>query len=615
MKNISNIYEPLFTHYKDPKLLYSSLRSSFTILPAYEKLSFANSISCFIPFTEVKIDSQEDYISLWLEISEYLRDTDFFGIAQHLAYSIPFSQEFKGIEQILDQILAHLNMLKTSIYFSKSFPLAFIKIATNWFLKSPIDTKVSKMIIKILKFFTYHNLLNLADIQKLLIPEIIDLLSNSNEQLAEISQKNEIKEFPIQERKNLSFQIPAENKEKSPILSQSVIFEPKEENKKNQEKINIPENSIKKNAIDLYHITSQYGRIFKEIHQFMNISKELLTKSATEKKFPEYTMHSFLPVKCMLNECTLIIEVPPENNVYNLLRLIQNSLSEIPRFLNRPYEKELRVTAYEDPADLRERNWIPYVNFHSYNKRDPEDTITIKIYANNLSLYYTGLLMTKYFEFDSRAETVCIFIGSWAMRRGIINPENGFLSLNALYLMIIFFLQILSEPVLDSIQQYAEMTINPPVYKGIPSIETIKSRPTKEHYKVYNKETLRLTDFVSNFTQVDVNKMREDLKYPKNNNTTTELITKFFYYFGFEQPDQLSNTNMRKMSIRYKKYLEAENTKINALSAFLVEDPIFQEINAAGSVIIGSPEHKKIIEEFKKGYKTMLEYSVPDDGF
>ena len=183
-------------------------------------------------------------------------------------------------------------------------------------------------------------------------------------------------------------------------------------------------------------------------------------------------------------------------------------------------------------SDARARFALPYVRY-----RDPEDRFESGIYVNHLSPCFGALLIEKYFLYDPRLKLLAKFVLHWARLKGILGPARGFLSSYALLLLLIFFLQIQQEPVVDSIQLYSYGQAATAQSLEIPSFQELLKRPaTGVESQKYRPEHLHMDTINVNFLQVDVNIMKRDLGYPKNFETVGELLTKFFYYFGIDYP-------------------------------------------------------------------------------
>ena len=175
---------------------------------------------------------------------------------------------------------------------------------------------------------------------------------------------------------------------------------------------------------------------------------------------------------------------------------------------------------YDDP---RIRYALPYV---IYSAND----IKANIYVNHVSPYFSCELLNKYFEFDPRLKIVTDFILEWGSERQIINEFEGFFSSYSLTLLVIFLLELTETPVLYPIQKYCDNFEDKK--KSIPSFHKLLMKKPNEGEEKRFKETFK-TDINVNYKTIDIEKMKEDLKYPKNNYTPAELITMFYWYFGF----------------------------------------------------------------------------------
>lgn len=143
-------------------------------------------------------------------------------------------------------------------------------------------------------------------------------------------------------------------------------------------------------------------------------------------------------------------------------------------------------------------------------------------------------LIEKYFEFDDRLSIISDFILNLAKLRGILNSNGGYFSSYSLLLLIIFFLQIQEPPVLESIQIYSEDAI--PSSAEIPSFQGMLKRGAYKGERFFSAEDMYMTTINTSYKNVNIQEFKRKNNYPKNNQSCGELITLFFYYFGFEYP-------------------------------------------------------------------------------
>eukprot|EP00826_Nyctotherus_ovalis_P045585 TRINITY_DN5060_c0_g1_i11.p1 TRINITY_DN5060_c0_g1~~TRINITY_DN5060_c0_g1_i11.p1 ORF type:complete len:213 (+),score=42.84 TRINITY_DN5060_c0_g1_i11:270-908(+) len=180
--------------------------------------------------------------------------------------------------------------------------------------------------------------------------------------------------------------------------------------------------------------------------------------------------------------------------------------------------KKKQIYLYNDP---RIRFSLPFLKYHSY------DGIEANVFINHISPCFASGLFEKYYEFDSRLSLITDFLLNWACKCQILNEFNGYLSSYAFTLLIIFFLQILELPLFESIQQYAITKHSAAQLKEIPSFQEKLSTGKK-------LEEVREMYVDVGYKKVNARKMKRELGYPKNYSSPGELITLFFYYFGFE---------------------------------------------------------------------------------
>ncbi len=183
-------------------------------------------------------------------------------------------------------------------------------------------------------------------------------------------------------------------------------------------------------------------------------------------------------------------------------------------------------------ADPRSRFAVPYLDY-----RDPSGSFECAVYINHIAPCFGTFLVEQYFAFDPRVRPMCKFILHWARMKSIMSAQRGFLSSYALILMVVFFLQIQREPVVDSVQMYADATVAKANAVEIPSFHNLLKRKPQWGENIRFRPENVYTDTVNlNFMKVDVASMRQKLGYPKNRESVGELLTKFFYYFGVDYP-------------------------------------------------------------------------------
>ena len=173
--------------------------------------------------------------------------------------------------------------------------------------------------------------------------------------------------------------------------------------------------------------------------------------------------------------------------------------------------------------------------------KDPEDRFSVKIYANHFAPTFGVKLIDKYRQLDERVGQMIDFVLHWAKCKGILNPSEGYLSSYALCLIVIFFLQIQINCVVPSIQLCTREITGKEKNMEIPSFGKFLAPSLDERYDNteegrLKEEKVEFTTFDFNFNSMDTKKIKKHLNLPKNNETISELITKFFYYFGFDYP-------------------------------------------------------------------------------
>ncbi len=203
-------------------------------------------------------------------------------------------------------------------------------------------------------------------------------------------------------------------------------------------------------------------------------------------------------------------------------------------FMSGPHSTELITSKQRYKfGDLRHVYFLPYIRFTDY-----ESPAAACVYVNHVAPCLASELIKRYYEFDPRVQTIVDFVQKWGHCRGIVDPTKGYLSSYALTLMVIFFLQIQADPVLWSIQEYdATNPSSEGKTKDIPAFfDLLKRRPEEKEEKRFLPENVMTNTVNLGFREVSLEAMRQHLGFPKNHQTVGELLTLFFYYFGFEYP-------------------------------------------------------------------------------
>ena len=188
-------------------------------------------------------------------------------------------------------------------------------------------------------------------------------------------------------------------------------------------------------------------------------------------------------------------------------------------------------------------------------------------------------LIKKYSECDKRLPILIKFIICWGARRGIINPEKGYFTSQALILLLISFLQIIRKPVLQCL--HYEMRI-----------QNCRKIPKN---MVNYEETERSSPGLKN---VDCSKW-----ITNNHESVGVLLVRFFYYYGeIDYPEHMKK-DQRRISVTETKY---ENYFGRDLGCpIFVEDPFDEDCNLTGN--ISMKEYDVILYELRMGYKSISE--------
>eukprot|EP00826_Nyctotherus_ovalis_P036181 TRINITY_DN3191_c0_g1_i7.p1 TRINITY_DN3191_c0_g1~~TRINITY_DN3191_c0_g1_i7.p1 ORF type:complete len:594 (-),score=108.27 TRINITY_DN3191_c0_g1_i7:43-1824(-) len=565
----------LYKHKADSKKLLDALRVHFEKTAAYDKVSCACSIAGILPVTRVETDNIPQYKELVKSMLKFLKDVDFFAVALHYFRLIDLASSSTLIAEILSMLQQKSGMLKLYPFFSKQLPAAVLRIYR------PCKPAAKEAYLRCVHSLVHSELLSAQEVRSAVPREELAGLSelDGEEEVKELSGGESSGEFVgsnCADEKD-SFDLKTRPGEEGKNVK---VFQP---------------------TLKLHKMFESYNENFDSISKFLKSAEEILLRPF-DNKMPQFQLLTFLPVKYMLSQCIAIVIVDPENVVYTILSKIQYLLTDTDTELDKNYNCSIKVMNYQQP-DIREKYWMPYVIFKT--KRAATRS-SIQFYVNDHVLRYGGMLIEKYLSINARVETVCVYVYLWALKRGFINGDGGFFTAYGLYLLVIFFLQIVEPPVVCSLQKYAEENIEPHTNKEIIDMKTLKSTPTYNDYKYYTTDILRFHAFNDSFLKIEVDKLPF---VSKNTGSSAQLIAKFFHYFSAEYSKVPRDL---KMSVREGKYIPAANHKANYRFAFNMEDPILPSFNPLNSVLYKSSGFSEIVAEFKKGYEVLLEYEKSD---
>jgi len=569
---MTDICEILYKHNGENNKLLDALRIHFNKVEGYDRIECACSIASILPVTQIEADSFPLYKELINLILPFLKDVDFFAVTLHFFTLFDLSSSSLLIRKILIMLGEKSEILKQYQFFCKKIPQSLLKIY------KPSRTKVMESYSFCIDNMVENGVMNIEEVRGVI-------------------EEDELQKFTklkISEEKSLcnhSLDFVGSNCEDAKD-SLHVRIRSEEETKSALQRI--------QSNLRINDIFESHNEGYRDINEFIEFAKKRLLKQPQE--IPDFKLTTFLPIKYMLNQCIAIFTLSPENNVYNILRKVQGALVDINIELRKDYDRLINVACY-NLSDIREKYWMPYLMF---KVKKPENPISIKFYVNHHILKYGGILIEKYLTLNTKIETVCLYIYSWASKRGLVNSDQGYFSSYGLYLLIIFFLQIVDKPVISSLQKYAENTMKERINKEVIDIRTLKYTPSINNYKIYPKDSVRFHAFNDSFVDIDVSKV---VMGYSNNDNSTQLVVKFFDYFVNTYPN-VSRT--LQMSVKAGTYVLVENSKMNEKFAFLMEDPILSTYNPLNTILFGSKEYFRIINEFKKGYEVLLEYDKAD---
>jgi DNA polymerase sigma len=205
---------------------------------------------------------------------------------------------------------------------------------------------------------------------------------------------------------------------------------------------------------------------------------------------------------------------------------------------------------------------------------DLQTKYIIDITVHNMLPILNTNLIRLYSLYDQRFHILGLYIKHWAKINKIHGAADNYLSSYALLLMLIHFLQKISEP------------------HVLPILQRIENKEIAYEYPI-NGENIKTNIYY----EEDIQKIRAYMM--KNNNgldnkeAATNLLIKFFEYYSYyyDYYDQKISIN-KDISEGFKKTSDS--------IAFSVDDPFDQNHNPGKSMIINSPQFNKFITSMKK---------------
>lgn len=199
--------------------------------------------------------------------------------------------------------------------------------------------------------------------------------------------------------------------------------------------------------------------------------------------------------------------------------------------------------------------------------------IECDICANSLLGVYNSRMLFVYSQFDPRLRPLVYVVKTWAKSRNISDASVGMLSSYAYVIMVIFYLQTRTPPILPCLQSAEVKDLDP----------SACSQP--HFYSGFN---------VSYFT--DFNNPAFDRIKNANKSSLGELIRGFFQCFGGGQFDY------SKFTISIREGAPIAKQWSNVIS---IEDPF--ELRDLGGAVHSEKNALLILEEFSRAYRILNE--------
>lgn len=237
-------------------------------------------------------------------------------------------------------------------------------------------------------------------------------------------------------------------------------------------------------------------------------------------------------------------------------------------------------TILEKVNDYLIENGLAHSQAYLSNKRylllkivDKETNFNIDITVHSLLPVLNTKLIRLYSLFDQRFHILGIYVKYWSKLNQVQGTSNFFLSSYALTIMLIYFLQNISEP------------------KVLPNLQKIEEKDDIYEY-IYMGRVMR----VNIYFEDDLSKAKEHLlkinKDVENIESVTSLLVKFFEFFSYYfDPLNMKISISKEMDETFKE--EKDNF------AFSIEDPFDPNHNPGKSMYQNSLTHETFIKSMK----------------
>lgn len=218
---------------------------------------------------------------------------------------------------------------------------------------------------------------------------------------------------------------------------------------------------------------------------------------------------------------------------------------------------------------------IPIVRF-----RDPRSKLACDVCCNNTLALRNTAMLGDYAAIDPRMRPLVFAVKSWAKRRLLNDPYHGSLSSYAYVLLVVFFLQTRSPPILPCLQE-----LHRPADPA--------DLPIVENFDVYYYS--KISDLLS-FGQA-------------NSSTLSDLLLGFFRFYGwdFDFEHQVISVRKGRALTREEKGWETCKASVRMYYFFALEDP-FEVSHNLGKAVNWRP-FRLLSREFRRAYRTLATQS------
>ena len=242
----------------------------------------------------------------------------------------------------------------------------------------------------------------------------------------------------------------------------------------------------------------------------------------------------------------------------------------------------------------------PYVRVPFVDITFKDIDVTISFTVNNRLAVVNSKMINIYSQIEPRYKYLGLLIKLWVNKQEIVSARKQYLSSYGYNLMVINFLQTVEPPILPSLQ-----LLRANDQRALEDIITLAKSARKEDANVHYDVRIDFED--------DLVKLREIMnqKYSKNKMTVTELLYRFFTFYGTK-----ANFESKLLSVKQGTHLSRRFLNGDRDYLYSIEDPFDGFQNPGRYVKEGSShaleilalmqksshmiKHKKILEIFDK---------------